>query len=588
MKKAYNGGKKNKKNKKSKILEKYKESKKFGKSSTDILKSVKSDYALANIFNYINLNQKLKIVKVSKNLQKRLKIGIHHYIFKKIYYKLEKGEKFNIDFNYNYNHEDIMYYINREFRFWIDEKTSKKLLIDFFNDIYNQYYEDYIIVNYLFPTSSLYDIPLYINFLVSLNCPIKICVRVPIDIFVEECKFDHSYNDSVLFKDAQRIALKKFDFDKNVFGFDFFFDPESEMYCKKYDYYEELFLDSFLNKIDKKFEDLEYVLINSYLLNSLINCDKYKFFEKNFKKFEIYNENESSFIELIKNIDKIKSNLKTEELKIILLDEKAEQIGKLDLSNINIKKLELRGIYNIKKSIHSYCILDDKTIKNLESLVIYKTPIFFKEMDNIIFPNLNTLNISGINFGKIFKKKVLLNNNTFPKISHLTLEIISTNDYYYVTQILEYSKLTLIELNLLANFDFDIKKEKNEHSSENDDNNSDNDDDNNSHNDNIINDNIINDNNDNNHNDEKDKNEDDYYTKDDEDKYVKLSNAILDLKNLKYLRINNFFSFNNFIDIILTKYKSDKLIEFKSNCIKLIDSKTFIKNNNNLKIINLV
>ena len=500
-----------------------------------------------------------------------------------------------------------MYYINREIRDGIDEKTSKKILIDFFNDIYNQYYKDYIIVNYLFPTSSLYDIPLYFNFLVSLNCPIKICVRVPIDVFVEECNFDHSYNDSVLFEDAQRMAIKKFDFDKNVFGFDFFFYDESEMYCEKYNYYIDLFLDSFLNKIDKKFEDLEYVLINSYLLNNLINCDKYKFFEKNFKKFEIYNKKESCFIELIKNFDKIKSKLKTEELKIILLDEKTKKIGKLDLSNINIKKLELRGIYNIKKSIDTYCILDDKTLKNLESLVIYNTPIFFKEKDNIIFPNLNTLNISGINFGKIFKKEVLLNNNTFPKISHLTLEIISTNDYYYVTQILENSKLTLIELNLLANFDFDKKKEKNKHNNENDDNNSDNDDDNdnnsdndddndnnsdndednNSHNDNIINDNIIN-NNDNNDNDEKDKNEDDYFIKDDEDKYVKLSNAILDLKNLKYLRINNFFSFNNFIDIILTKYKSDKLIEFKSNCIKLIDAKTFIKNNNNLKIINLV
>lgn len=371
------------------------------------------------------------------------------------------------------------------------------------------------------------------------------------------------------------------------FGFDFFYGLEKELEWEC----EEFYLDSFLNKINKKFEDLEYVRIHSHLLNSLINRDKNKFFEKNFKKFEIYNENESYFIQFTENIDKIKSNIKTEELKIILLDEKAKQIGKLDLSNINIKKLELRGIYNIKKSIHSYCILDDKTLQNLESLVIYKTPLFFKEMDNIIFPKLNTLNISGINFGKIFKKNVLLNNNTFPKISHLTLEIISTNDYYYITQILEYSKLTLIELNLLANFDSDIKKEKIEHNNENDDNNSDNDDDNDNNSDNdddnnSDNDNIINENNDNNDNDEKDKGEVDYYTV--EDLYVKLSNAILDLKNLKYLRINNFFSFNNFIDIILAKYKTDKLIEFKSNCIKLIDAKTFIKNNNNLKIIDLV
>lgn len=115
------------------------------------------------------------------------------------------------------------------------------------------------------------------QFFISLNCPIKICVRVPIDVFIKEYLFDHSYNDSVLFKDAQEIALEKFDFDKNVFGFDFFFENEKEMYCG---YFNEFFLDSFLNKIDKKFEDLEYVRIHSHLLNSLINRDKNKFFEK--------------------------------------------------------------------------------------------------------------------------------------------------------------------------------------------------------------------------------------------------------------------------------------------------------------------
>ena len=73
--------------------------KKLKKSSINILKSIKPDFILEEIFNYINLNQKLKIVKVSKNLQKRLKIGIQHYIFNKIYKKLEKGEKLNIDFN---------------------------------------------------------------------------------------------------------------------------------------------------------------------------------------------------------------------------------------------------------------------------------------------------------------------------------------------------------------------------------------------------------------------------------------------------------------------------------------------------------
>jgi hypothetical protein len=286
--------------------------KKLKKSSIKILKSIKSDYIFETIFNYININKKLLIVKGSKNLQKKLKIGIHHYIFNKIYKKLEKGEKINIDFNGNKNNEDIMYCINREFKFCIDEYTSKKIIIDFFNDIYNRYYKDYIIVNYIFPIADFY-IPHYFKFLVSLNCPIKICLRVPIYVFIKESEFDFSNNEACLFLDEQKIALEKFDFDKNVFGFDFFFEHEKEMYCGN-PLNDKFFVDSFLNKINKKFEDLEYVRIHSHLLNSLIILDKNTFFENNFKQVEIYNEKESCFIEFIKNIDKIKSNLKTEEL----------------------------------------------------------------------------------------------------------------------------------------------------------------------------------------------------------------------------------------------------------------------------------
>ena len=335
----------------------------------------------------------------------------------------------------------------------------------------------------------------------------------------------------------QDMALEAFNFDKNVFGLDFLFKHGENSLNDNYHnkYYDICFVDSFLNILDKKFEDLEYVRIHSHLLTSLIICKKYKFFDNNFKYFEIYNENEPCFLDFIEIFDKIKSVLKTEELKINFLAEKAKDIDKIYLTNIKIKKLELSGICNIK-SHDSYCVLNEETTKHLENLTIDKSSIYFK---NIIFPNLVSLNISGTYFKNIFRKNSLFN-NTFPKLSHLTLEIISRKDYYYITKLLEYSKLTLIELNLSLNFDFYIKKEE---KYENEENN---------------------------------------------DEYEKLSNSIIDLKYLKYLRINNFFSFNCFIDIILINYRNNNLIEFQSNCIKLIDAKTFINNNKNLKIINLL
>ena len=156
----------------------------------------------------------------------------------------------------------------------------KQLLIDFFNDIYNKFYKDFIIVNYCFPISWM-RFQIYIPILISLNCPIKIYVKVPIDAFIHCSVYDFSYNDSVFFTDSQNVSLETFDLDKNIFGFDFYlyFEKQENIIHDKYCEETEYFIKPFLNKINKKFEDLEYVRIHSYLLSSLISLKRLEFLE---------------------------------------------------------------------------------------------------------------------------------------------------------------------------------------------------------------------------------------------------------------------------------------------------------------------
>ena len=78
-----------------------------------------------------------------------------------------------------------------------------------------------------------------------------------------------------------------------------------------------------------------------------------------------------------------------------------------------------------------------------------------------------------------------------------------------------------------------------------------------------------------------------------EDEVKKINNefgdTILELKNLKYLRIFNFdVEYNPFINILLEKYSNENLIEFESNIITHSSAKYFINNNPNLKKIKLL
>ena len=44
------------------------------KNTYNLLNSIKSKYTLKNIFSYLNINQKLDLIKYNKNIQKNLQI----------------------------------------------------------------------------------------------------------------------------------------------------------------------------------------------------------------------------------------------------------------------------------------------------------------------------------------------------------------------------------------------------------------------------------------------------------------------------------------------------------------------------------
>ena len=143
------------------------------------------------MFDYIDRIRKLKIVQTNKNLQSKLNVGIHSYLFNPIYKELDDGSLTQL--YYNINDNSIFNILEKKIK---NKEKQKKILTDFFNDLYNNYYKDLFIINY--------DAEFYyqdnFNILLSLKSLIKIYVRIELIYFNEEIEF----NEPELKKEGQK------------------------------------------------------------------------------------------------------------------------------------------------------------------------------------------------------------------------------------------------------------------------------------------------------------------------------------------------------------------------------------------------
>ena len=217
-------------------------------------------------------------------------------------------------------------------------------------------------------------------------------------------------------------------------------------------------------------------------------------------------------------------------------------------------------IQNIQKII---IIIIQKMI-NLNNLYINHTFIDYSE-NNIKFSNLKYLTIKDTILDSVLNSKNI-NFDSFSNLEHLTVDILASIDFLVLKKILKSSANKLIEFNIYDSYDltesidgdyYEIYKQGNEKEKEEES--------------------------------EMDIESDFEF----EDEVKKINNefgdTILELKNLKYLRIFNFnVEYNPFINILLEKYSNKNLIEFESNIITHSSAKYFINNNPNLKKIKLL
>ena len=200
----------------------------------------------------------------------------------------------------------------------------------------------------------------------------------------------------------------------------------------------------------------------------------------------------------------------------------------------------------------------------MNNLYINHTFIDYSE-NNIKFSNLKYLTIKDTILDSVLNSKNI-NFDSFSNLEHLTVDILASIDFLVLKKILKSSANKLIEFNLYDSYDltesidgdyYEIYKQGNEKEKEEES--------------------------------EMDIESDFEF----EDEVKKINNefgdTILELKNLKYLRIFNFnVKYNPFINILLEKYSNENLIEFESNIITHSSAKYFINNNPNLKKIKLL
>ena len=366
-------------------------------------------------------------------------------------------------------------------------------------------------------------------------------------------------------------------YDKKIGGFDFDFGYDED------EYFNSFFPKTILNKLNRHFENLEYIKISSKFISILINKQMYSLFKNKFKEIEIipycfkdYKDDYNMLTSIFKNL---KNNLKPEVLKIIYDDtekyeydyfssEVPDQNNIFSLTNMNsIKQLKLEKIYN-------YVQFDSGISKNLNNLYIDHTYIDYIGV-NINFSNLKTLEITDTHLVGIFNPK-FVNFDSFINLESLSVTILGTCDFIILSKIIKSSANKLIKFSIYSDSDltynidedylnnyFEKINDKKENFEEEDEIEIKKEEE-----------------------EEEEDNDIEIDSKNDLDEIVKkFGHIMLELKNLKYLEIYYFnFDYTPFIKIILLNYENKNLISFKTDyVIKSSLINQFLKRNPNIK-----
>ena len=515
------------------------------KSHSIKLEKIKSSFILKHIFNCLADKKELEILKYNKELKSKLNIGFHNYIFYKFYSKIKSinsKTQLILDYNKSTNVNSLYNLIDLKIK---NIKTKEEILTNFFNDISKK--NNNICINYFINDDS-YSLNQF-KFLISFNKKIKIILHID----YLSC-FHASDNSNKIYKNQIEI-LKMIDKKDTIYGIDYNLNrlPDSDLNCDN----------NFLNIINNILKNTKFVKIPCKLIMNLINKQIISFFENNFKKFEIHIDNNVTLLNFRKILNEIiQFLLDTEELIIknnspgYISDGNKAYINFCEIKNL--KKLILHDLY-------SELIFSSKFCERLLFLNLQNVDINYSS-ELIKFPNLNTLIIKNTCLINILNIKDI-DFESFSHLEHLDIDIDCLSCFIILNKLIKYST-NLIEFDIsyeiedksyyerdlceeeISEYKLNLnKEEESEEDSEDDETN------------------IF-------------------------KKYrlilEKMENKflinLLELKNIKILRINDFDPDSVFISGFLEEYKNENLVEIQSNCIPLSKADNFFKNNQNINL----
>ncbi len=374
---------------------------------------VHSKYILRELFSYVSIKRKFKIVKYNNSLMKKLNLSIsdfskfyaqnkikkYHFIYVKNYI-----EKFNKDFNHIINKDDLIINgISRNINF------DLKLTDEYFSNLLN---DSYFANNVRINLDDLCDDEIPRMILIKNNRFTEKTLKTFKDIFHsfsnnEEMNKDQLYRFFIDFFQKKNNTKTRREVNNHMLTYDSNKDGK-------------LTFDDFIKLIDNELINLEPKIIWKYLKNFGYNnlLDKKK---------------KIDFHYLINNIDEC------EGYRISIIRNFRE------ITKKNIYKLSL--FKNIREDYITYLIDNQKCyhLKILSTSVSLLNQMFKLKA---IFPNIEELNLE-IDFK--YNKNEL--NNPFPNMKKLSVYIRKKIDLFDLIRILEDS-----QVNTLIIFIFDNDK----------------------------------------------------------------------------------------------------------------------------------